>query len=61
MGLIAEASHGIALAYAVPLTSYIYISFYSFFGSKERGYSGANAGNGKVCRSHNQARRSDPL
>jgi FHS family L-fucose permease-like MFS transporter len=36
MGLIAEASHGIALAYSLPLLSYIYIAFYSFRGSKPR-------------------------
>jgi MFS transporter, FHS family, L-fucose permease len=35
MGLISEA-HGIAAAYAVPLVSYIFIAFYSFFGSKRR-------------------------
>jgi FHS family L-fucose permease-like MFS transporter len=34
MGLISEAAHGIAWAYAVPLFSYIYIAFYSFMGSK---------------------------
>lgn len=34
MGLIAEAAHGIAWAYAVPLTAYIYIAFYSFLGSQ---------------------------
>ena len=34
MGLIAEATHGIAWAYAVPLTAYIYIAFYSFLGSQ---------------------------
>ena len=34
MGLIAEAAHGIAWAYAVPLAAYIYIAFYSFLGSQ---------------------------
>ena len=34
MGLIAEAAHGIAWAYAVPLTAYIYVAFYSFLGSQ---------------------------
>jgi FHS family L-fucose permease-like MFS transporter len=36
MGLIAEAAHGIAWAYAVPLAAYIYIAFYSFLGSQRR-------------------------
>jgi FHS family L-fucose permease-like MFS transporter len=36
MGLIAEASHGIAWAYAVPLVAYIFIAFYSFLGSQRR-------------------------
>ena len=35
MGLIAEISHGIAAAYVVPLVSYIFIAFYSFFGSRQ--------------------------
>jgi len=34
MGLISEAAHGIAAAYSVPLVAYIFIAFYSFFGSK---------------------------
>ncbi len=34
MGLIAEALHGIAWAYVVPLVAFVYIAFYSFFGSK---------------------------
>jgi hypothetical protein len=34
MGLIAEAAHHIAVAYTVPLVSYIAIAFYSYFGSK---------------------------
>jgi FHS family L-fucose permease-like MFS transporter len=42
MGLIAEMSHGIALAYVVPLVSYIYIALYSFFGSKQGGLQAAN-------------------
>ncbi len=42
MGLIAEMSHGIALAYVVPLISYIYIALYSFFGSKQSGLQAAN-------------------
>jgi FHS family L-fucose permease-like MFS transporter len=36
MGLISEAAHSIAWAYAVPLVSYIFIALYSFFGSKSR-------------------------
>ena len=43
MGLIAEASHGIAWAYSVPLVSYVYIAFYSFLGSKPRAMSEQNA------------------
>jgi len=35
MGLVSEVSHGIALAYVVPLVAYVYISFYSFFGSRQ--------------------------
>ncbi len=35
MGLISEESHGIALAYVVPLVAYVYIAFYSFFGSRQ--------------------------
>lgn len=35
MGYIADASHGIAWAYAVPLVAYVYIAFYSFLGSKQ--------------------------
>ena len=34
MGWISELGHGIALAYLVPLVSYVYIALYSFFGSK---------------------------
>ena len=36
MGLIAEAAHGIALAYAVPLTAYIYIAGYSYLGARQK-------------------------
>ncbi|MGH9512623.1 MAG: L-fucose:H+ symporter permease [Terriglobales bacterium] len=39
MGFISEASHQIALAYAVPVVCYIYIAFYSFLGSKRVGKS----------------------
>lgn len=35
MGLISEAAHSIAVAYLVPLVSYIVIALYSFFGSKQ--------------------------
>jgi len=35
MGLISEAAHSIAVAYVVPLVSYIVIALYSFFGSKQ--------------------------
>ena len=35
MGLIAEVSHGIAIAYLVPLVSYVFIAYYSFFGSRQ--------------------------
>jgi FHS family L-fucose permease-like MFS transporter len=34
MGLISEAAHSIAVAYLVPLVSYIVIALYSFLGSK---------------------------
>lgn len=34
MGLIGEAFHGIAAAYAVPLAAYVFIAFYSFYGSR---------------------------
>ncbi|HEY1465122.1 MAG TPA: L-fucose:H+ symporter permease [Terriglobales bacterium] len=36
MGWIADAFHGTAWAYAVPLVAYIFIAFYSFLGSKQR-------------------------
>jgi FHS family L-fucose permease-like MFS transporter len=36
MGLIADAAHGIALAYAVPLAAYIFIAGYSFWGSEQQ-------------------------
>ncbi|HEY3971696.1 MAG TPA: L-fucose:H+ symporter permease [Candidatus Sulfotelmatobacter sp.] len=36
MGFISEAAHSIAVAYLVPLVSYIFIAIYSFFGSKPR-------------------------
>jgi FHS family L-fucose permease-like MFS transporter len=36
MGWISEISRSIALAYAVPLISYLYISLYAFFGAKPR-------------------------
>jgi len=35
MGLISEAAHSIAIAYLVPLVSYVVIALYSFFGSKQ--------------------------
>ncbi len=35
MGLIAEAAHGIAAAYSVPLVAYVCIALYSFYGSKQ--------------------------
>jgi FHS family L-fucose permease-like MFS transporter len=35
MGLISEAAHSIAVAYLVPLVSYVVIALYSFFGSKQ--------------------------
>jgi len=35
MGLISEADHSIAVAYLVPLVSYIVIALYSFLGSKQ--------------------------
>lgn len=34
MGLIGEAFHGIAAAYAVPLVAYVFVAFYSFYGSR---------------------------
>jgi MFS transporter, FHS family, L-fucose permease len=36
MGLISERSGSIATAYSVPLLAYVYIAFYSWFGSKPR-------------------------
>jgi MFS transporter, FHS family, L-fucose permease len=36
MGLISERSGSIATAYSIPLLAYIYIAFYSWFGSKPR-------------------------
>ncbi|HET6181375.1 MAG TPA: L-fucose:H+ symporter permease [Candidatus Sulfotelmatobacter sp.] len=35
MGLISEATRSIAMAYLVPLVSYLFIALYSFFGSKQ--------------------------
>ena len=35
MGLISEAAHSIAVAYLVPLVSYVVIALYSFFGSTQ--------------------------
>jgi FHS family L-fucose permease-like MFS transporter len=43
MGLISEAHHGIAWAYTIPMLSYIYIVFYSFFGSGARRSSGESS------------------
>ena len=40
MGLISEKSGSIAIAYSVPLLAYVYITFYSWFGSKPRVPSG---------------------
>jgi FHS family L-fucose permease-like MFS transporter len=34
MGLISEKFHSVAIAYLVPLVSYIAIALYSFFGSR---------------------------
>src|SRR5712691_5376857 len=36
MGLISEKLHSIALAYSVPLFTYVYIALYSLLGSKQR-------------------------
>lgn len=36
MGLIADAAHGIALAYAVPLVAYVFIAGYSFWASEQK-------------------------
>jgi len=36
MGLISLASKGIAVSYIVPMISYIFIAFYSFFGYRQR-------------------------
>jgi FHS family L-fucose permease-like MFS transporter len=36
MGLIADATHGIAMAYVVPFVAYVYIAGYSFWGSKRQ-------------------------
>src|ERR1700730_302510 len=36
MGWISEEFHSVALAYAVPLSAYVIIALYSFFGARER-------------------------
>jgi FHS family L-fucose permease-like MFS transporter len=36
MGLISEKTHSLALAYSVPLVAYVFIAFYSFWGSHQR-------------------------
>src|SRR5713226_8527265 len=36
MGWISEEFHNVALAYAVPLSAYVIIAVYSFFGARER-------------------------
>jgi FHS family L-fucose permease-like MFS transporter len=36
MGFIADAAHGIALAYTVPLVAYMFIAGYSFWGSEQQ-------------------------
>jgi FHS family L-fucose permease-like MFS transporter len=36
MGLISQTQHSLALAYLVPLTSYAFIAYYGFSGSKVR-------------------------
>ena len=36
MGLIADATHGIALAYTIPLAAYLFIAGYSFWGSERQ-------------------------
>ena len=41
MGLLSERFQSTAVAYSVPLTAYIVISFYSFFGARERGMQAA--------------------
>jgi FHS family L-fucose permease-like MFS transporter len=33
MGLLSEAGHGVALAYLVPLTAYIFVCAYGFIGA----------------------------
>ena len=40
MGWISETGHGIALAYLVPLVSYVAIALYSFHGSKQAAVAG---------------------
>lgn len=34
MGLISEKAHSVALSYSVPLVAYVFVAFYSFWGSK---------------------------
>jgi fucose permease len=41
MGLLSERFQSVAVAYSVPLIAYIVISFYSFFGARERGMQAA--------------------
>ena len=40
MGLISEKSGSIALAYSIPLFTYVYVALYSWLGSKQRGLPG---------------------
>jgi MFS transporter, FHS family, L-fucose permease len=37
MGFIADRSHSMALAMTIPLISYVFVTWYAFFGSKPRG------------------------
>ncbi len=43
MGLISEKSGSIALAYSIPLFTYVYIALYSWLGSKQREITGLQA------------------
>jgi MFS transporter, FHS family, L-fucose permease len=44
MGYIAEATKEIAVAYLVPLLSYIFIAFYSVAGFRQRAYANEDLG-----------------
>jgi FHS family L-fucose permease-like MFS transporter len=42
MGLISQRFQSLAVAYSVPLAAYVFIAYYSFFGSQARENSGVD-------------------